>query len=239
MPGASITETILLDNKGYLVLPTAAEYTRKLQDDETPTGGMGAIAPVPLKDHIRKAILEKIVEPTLYGMKVERLAYRGVLTFSIQIRDDGEPILVDYHVRFNDPATQAFVPVIKNDLIDILMAISEDRVSEIELEQTGEFAVAVVLASEGYPLEPVIGREIKGLSHFKRMTIENRPILFCGAVDGDAEGRPITRGGRCVTVVGRGDSVKTANREAYAAISSIHLDGGWMRDDIGNKFFED
>lgn len=238
VPGLPITATILLDKNSYLMLPIVSEYTRKAEDEDVPTGGMGAICPVPIKEDIEDEIREKIIDPTLYGMKVEQLSYRGVLTFSIIIKEDGSPILVDYHVRFNDPAAQAFVPLINNDLLTILYAMNADKLNTIELSTSDDFTVAVVLASEGYPEDTKIGRVLKGLTHIKRTEIIKRPLIFCGAVDTDEEGLPRTIGGRTVTVVGKAKSIEEANKRAYKVIESFHLEGGWYRKDIGEKFFE-
>lgn len=237
VPGTPITATILLDNKGYISLPIVSEYTNRMKDDNTPTGGMGAICPVPIPDRIRNAIKEKVIHPTLYGMKVEQLSYRGVLTLSIIVREDDEPILVDYHVRFNDPAAQALVPLMKTDLLDILGAMSEDRIMDMKIEVNDDFTVAVVLASEGYPLSTVTGRPVDGMTALKRANICGRAVMFCGAVDGP-DGYPSTTGGRTITIVGRGKSLQEANASAYSAISSLRLEGGWFREDIGNKFFQ-
>lgn len=236
--GHAVTVTTLLDNNGYLVLPFCAEYTWKNTTDTTPTGGMGAICPVPLTDSMREAIRERIVKPTLYGMKVEQLSYKGVLTFSIILKDYTDPVLVDYHVRFNDPATQAFVPIIKNDLVDIYMKMKDNKVSTVKLETTEDCSVAVVLASEGYPMDTRTGRVIKGLSALKRTMIEGLPIVFAGAIDNDEEGRPVTTGGRNITVVGLGKSIEEANKKAYRTISSIEIEGGWYREDIGTRYFQ-
>ena len=238
VPGLPITATILLDNKNYLSLPIVSEYTRRMEGDDIPTGGMGAICPVPIHEDIAEAIKEKIIDPTLYGMKVEQLSYRGVLTFSIIIKDDREPVLVDYHVRFNDPAAQAFVPLIENDFLDILMAMNKDELDKVSLKTSQDFTVAVVLASEGYPMDSRIGREVKGLTHIRRSGIEKLPLIFCGAVDTDSNGKPVTTGGRAVTVVGKAKSIQEANKKAYHTMAGIHLEGGWFRNDIGNRFFQ-
>lgn len=237
IPGTPITATILLDNKGYISLPIVSEYTKRMKNDNTPTGGMGAICPVPISDKVRTAIREKVISPTLYGMKVEQLSYRGVLTLSIIVKEDDEPVLVDYHVRFNDPAAQAFVPLMETDLLDILKAINEDRIMDMKLEVNDDFTVAVVLASEGYPLKTMTGRPVEGLTSLKRVNMEGRAVMFCGAVDGE-EGHPATTGGRTITIVGRGKSLQEANASAYATISSLKLEGGWYREDIGNKYFQ-
>lgn len=238
VPGLPVTCTVMLDNSGYVCLPFASEYTSRLSSDNTPTGGMGAICPVPLSDEEIMAIKERIIEPTLYALKSERMRYRGVLTFSIIIKEDKEPVLVDYHVRFNDPALQAMVPLLETDALKILVAMKEDRLSELEIKTNTLIAVAVVYASSGYPENPEKGRKITGLTHFKRMGLGGS-LLFAGAVAQDEDGNPVTSGGRCITVVGLADTVKEANERAYRTIGSLKIDGGFYRQDIGNRFFEE
>lgn len=234
--GLHATATLFVDKNGYLLLPLANEYTNVSHFQGTPTGGMGAIAPIPLNDTIKEEIKNKIIEPTLRGLKEEGLAYSGVLTLSIIITKDG-PILVDYHVRLNDPATQAMVPIIKTDIIEIMVAMRENRLSSVKLELNNLSTVAVVLASYGYPMDPVIGKEITGLSNAFLMNTENKPLVFIGAIKKTPDGRFFTNGGRCITVVGRAQSLESANMQAYKLIKDKNFSSLWYRDDIGNKFF--
>lgn len=236
VPGIHVTATLFLDKNGYLLLPLASEYTNVSHSEGTPTGGMGAIAPIPLKPEHKKIIEDKIIIPTLNGMKKENILYKGVLTLSIILNTDG-PVLVDYHVRLNDPATQAMVPIIKTDMLEILRAMEKDNVGSIDLQTTNECTVAVVLAAPGYPMQPETGREIKGIDYSYLMNINTKPLVFVGAVKKTSDGRYFTAGGRNITIVGGGDSLQDANEKAYALIQRRKLDALWYRDDIGNKFF--
>jgi phosphoribosylamine--glycine ligase len=236
--GLSVTVTVFTDNNGYLKLPLSSDYT-KSEDGGlgAPTGGMGSICPVPLPKNVLQQIDELIIEPTLYGMQVEQIAYKGVLTFSLIITDQG-PVLVDYHVRFNDPATQAIVPLMKSDIIDILQAMKQDTLSTFELELSSKSAVAVVVASQGYPQDPIIGKKVQPLAHLIRTNLfSSMPKVFYGAVM-DKEGETVTVGGRNITVVGIGKNIIEANKQAYDYIHNVQFDGSWYRNDIGNKFFE-
>ena len=152
------------------------------------------------------------------------------------ITDDRKPYLVDYHVRFNDPAAQAMIPLIQTDIIEILNAMQEDKISSVDLSVSELCSVAVVLASEGYPMKPEIGREVKGLTNMLLEPIAGYPLVFCGALQ-DEGGRAITTGGRNITVVGFGENLERANHQAYKVIK--HKDFGrlWYRDDIGNAYF--
>ena len=154
------------------------------------------------------------------------------------ITPDKEPYLVDYHVRFNDPAAQAMIPIINTDLIEILEAMDKDSISSVGLSTTDECTVAVVLASEGYPMDPKTGKNVEGLSSMLLEPLNDGPIIFCGAIQ-NIDGKAITTGGRNLTVVGKGESIGEANKNAYDVIKRKHFQNLWYRDDIGNAYFTD
>jgi phosphoribosylamine--glycine ligase len=236
LEGLPITVTLFLDNKGYLALPTCSDYM-KSESGGLPTGGMGSICPVPLQKEVADALVETIIEPTLYGLKAERMAYKGVLTISVIITKNG-PMLVDYHVRFNDPAAQAFVPLIKTDIVEILTAMQSDTLSELTLELSTNSAVALVVASEGYPGKPIIGKLLDPIpAPLMINAFESAPRYFFGGVQ-DVDGKAQTTGGRCVTVVGIGYNIMNANKSAYKGVKHVNFEGSWFRKDIGDKFFE-
>lgn len=238
LDGVPATCTLLVDRNGYLALPVTSDYMKKSADDQTPTGGMGAICPVPMLERLKDKIRERIIDPTLYGMQVEQLSYKGVLTLSMMIRNNEEPYLVDYHVRLNDPATQAMVPLIDTDIISLLYAMRDDRIGTMELSVSDKCAVAVVLASEGYPLHPLIGREVTGLSARLMEPLSDTPNVFIGAIQESDGGKAITTGGRNITVVGKGANLQEANKNAYDLIRKKAFRDLWYREDIGNAYFE-
>jgi phosphoribosylamine--glycine ligase len=187
---------------------------------------------------VQQQIIDLIIEPTLYGMQVEQFAYKGVLTFSVILTANG-PVLVDYHVRFNDPATQAIVPLIKSDIIEILDAMNEDRLKDFTLEVSHKSAIAVVVASDGYPDKPITGKEVYPLPNtIRNNLLKTMPMVFYGAVM-EQNGKAVTTGGRNVTVVGIGQNIIEANKQAYQYIDTVTFEGAWYRNDIGNRFFED
>lgn len=234
LSGISASCTLLLDGEHYLLLPITGDYTTKGTEDTTPTGGMGAICPVPVIEKMKNKIVRNVIEPVLYGMKAENLMYKGVLTLSLIITTDG-PYLVDIHVRFNDPATQAMVPLITSDLVSIMNAMKQGRLDQIQLQTTQDIALAVVLASEGYPLAPVTGREIAGVNCPFLLPLEDHPIVFCGAMQKSGRSA-VTTGGRNITVVGVAETLAEANRKAYEVIKGKNFKGLWYRDDIGTAY---
>ncbi len=235
LQGVPLTLTVLIDGKGYLMLPNCSEYTKSEENDYgEATGGMGAICPVPiLEKDIYRNIISQIVEPTLAGIKEEGLSYQGVLLFSIIVHNSSASV-VDYHVRFNDPATQALLPLITSDFLDIVEAVHERKISSFPLEISDKSSVAVVLASRGYPKLPETGKPVISLPYKKKASQQ----LFYGAVE-KQEKRLVTSGGRCFTAVGLGENIQEANENAYQLVPEIHFEGKWFRNDIGNKFFEE
>jgi len=235
LEGLPITLTLLVDNKGYMMLPSSSDYM-KAGHGGLPTGGMGSICPVPLQESVSQSLIETIIEPTLFGLKAEKMAYKGVLTISVIITKQG-PILVDYHVRFNDPAAQAIVPLIRTDIIDILTAMKEDTLSSFNLEVSTNSAVALVVASEGYPEDPVVGKKLEPIpAALMRNAFMGSPFYFFGGVH-TKDGELVTNGGRCVTVVGIGYNIMDANKNAYKGVKHISFPGAWYRPDIGDNFF--
>ena len=199
---------------------------------------MGAICPIKPGENIVENIKSYVVEPTIYGMKVEDLSYKGVLTISLKVTNEDLPFVVDYHMRFNDPASQAFVPLVKNDAVKLINAMKEDRISEQELEVSNESTVAVVIASEGYPMNPITNRKIEPVNPLViHNSFDTLPLVFTGAVLGEESDILKTSGGRNFTFVGRGINIKAANENVYRYIDKIKFSGAWYRNDIGTKFF--
>ncbi|MBO4409990.1 MAG: phosphoribosylamine--glycine ligase [Spirochaetales bacterium] len=238
--GRQATISILMDNEGYFILPICYEYTKREHTDVgngVPTGGMGAVCPLPLESDIQETIYKTIVHPTFKALKQEKLYYRGILTFSLLISQNG-PVLVDYHVRLNDPATQAMVPIMKNDLCVLMQAMQNNTLKSIQLETTGNSSVAVVIASEGYPENTVTGERLSDIRPRNKFNaLDSGTYLFFGAVESRKDGI-YTTGGRAATVVGVADNIMSANSKAYSSIDIVNFDGSWYRTDIGVKFFE-
>lgn len=237
--GRQATISILMDNEGYFILPICYEYTKREHTDVgdgVATGGMGAVCPLPLEKETLDLIYTSIVHPTFKALKAEKLYYKGILTFSLLISNDG-PVLVDYHVRLNDPATQAMVSIIRNDLCDLMQAMHNNTLKQVKLETTGKSAVAVVIASEGYPLDTKVGQVLSPVPpQYMSNAIDNGTYLFFGAVESKG-GNIYTNGGRAATIVGVDDNIMHANSRAYSSIDLVCFDGSWYRSDIGLKFF--
>ncbi|MCF7943201.1 MAG: phosphoribosylamine--glycine ligase [Spirochaetia bacterium] len=241
LKGMPLTLTVITDENGYILLPVCSDYTKSGEHDRgAATGGMGSISPVPIiKTTLRDQIFQRILEPTFEGLKRERLTYKGVLIFSLILTTEG-PKLVDYHVRFNDPATQAMAPLIQSDFLDIIEALEEQEIENFNLELSNQSSVAVVVASKGYPENPLLHKTVSDLPYFSKNSLPyNSSMLFYGAVSESAPNQLVTTGGRCFTAVGLGTNIIEANSRAYSFIQDIQFEGAWFRRDIGNRFFED
>jgi phosphoribosylamine--glycine ligase len=237
LKGIPLTVTILTDGTHYQMMPLCSEYTKAEEYGKgAATGGMGSICPVPVfNSQTQLQVVETIIEPTLKGMMTEDLSYKGVLIFSLILTEAG-PKLVDYHVRFNDPATQSMAPLITTDFVDLLEAVHTDTIEQTPIHISNHSAVAVVIASRGYPSDPETGKIVRLPTYASSNLVLENTITFFGAVE-RTNGLIKTNGGRCFTVVGLGTNILEANEAAYSRINEITFDGAWHRSDIGNKFF--
>jgi phosphoribosylamine--glycine ligase len=219
------------------MMPLCSEYTKAEEHGRgAATGGMGSICPVPVfNSQTQQQMIETIIEPTLDGMMQEHLGYKGVLIFSLILTEAG-PKLVDYHVRFNDPATQSMAPLITTDFVDLLEAVHTDTIEQTPIHISNHSSVAVVVASRGYPSDPDAGKLVRLPTYASSNLVLENTITFFGAVE-RTNGLIKTNGGRCFTVVGLGTNILEANEAAYSRINEITFDGAWYRSDIGNKFF--
>jgi len=234
LEGWEVSGFALSDGSHYKLLPFCADF-KKSGDGDTGsnTGGMGAICPVPLvTDEIAKAIVQEIVEPTFAGMKEDGLLYKGVVYFGIMVTAHG-PKLLEYNVRFGDPETQVILPLLKSDLVSLCESIWDGTLDKFPLQISTDSALGVVVASAGYPGEYVKGTPVKSLP---KPATKNE-LLFHASTKRDQEGRVVTGGGRCFTVVGTGQNTLSANRSAYKTVQEVVFDGAWWRSDIGKKYY--
>lgn len=237
--GIPLTISLFMDgNGGTLMLPICSEYTKSEHGDKAlATGGMGAVCPVPIDYFSLSNLYNQVINPTLEGLKQENLTYKGILTFSVVNRQN-DFTLVDYHVRFNDPAAQTIIPLIKNDAVDIMNAIKDSSLSSVSIQTTGDSAVSVVIASEGYPLKPRTGLRLHSVSSpYFAFFSSSAARFFFGAVKVGEDRGIYTSGGRVATAVACAENINEANRKVYEAISAVSFKGAWHREDIGNKFF--
>ncbi len=220
------------DGKTVLSLDSSQDHKRAYDNDKGPnTGGMGAYSPAPVvTDSLKQRILKNILEPVVYEMAKAGTPYSGILYAGLMI-DEDDPKVLEFNVRFGDPETQALLPRLETDLMEIFLAIYEKRLHEIELKWNPNAAVTVVLASGGYPGQYDKGIEIQGIENADAM---EKVVVFHAGTKLD-NNRFYTSGGRVLNVCALGKSIETAQDRAYAAIKRIYFDKMHYRKDIGDK----
>ncbi|MBU3026682.1 phosphoribosylamine--glycine ligase [Zobellia galactanivorans] len=227
LSGIELSVFVLTDGEGYKVLPTAKDYKRIGEGDTgLNTGGMGAISPVPFADDsFMGKIHERIVKPTVEGLKKDNLPYKGFIFIGL-IKVGEDPKVIEYNVRMGDPETEVVIPRIKNDLVDVLEAVAQGRLNEIDLELDPRTASTVMLVSGGYPEAYTKGIEIKGFEG-----VEDSLVFHAGTQLKD--GKVVTSGGRVMAITSYGNDFKEALATSYKNIEKIKFDKMNYRKDIG------
>jgi phosphoribosylamine--glycine ligase len=227
LDGIELSCFVLTDGTHYKVLPTAKDYKRIGEGDTgLNTGGMGAVSPVPFAtDDFLNKIEERIVKPTVEGLKKDNLPYVGFIFIGlIKVGDD--PKVIEYNVRMGDPETEVVFPRLKNDLVEILQAMANGTLNKIDIEIDNRAATTVMLVSGGYPEAYDKGKEITGVEHIK----DSIPF-HAGAQLQD--GKIVTSGGRVMAITSYGNSYQEAIKKSYQSIEKLHFDKMNYRKDIG------
>jgi phosphoribosylamine--glycine ligase len=224
----------LTDGDRYAILASAQDHKRILDGDRGKnTGGMGAYAPAPIvTEEVLRSVEERIVIPTLRGMRDRGMPYRGCLYCGLMITAEG-PKVVEFNCRLGDPETQVVLPLVDGDLAEILMAVAERRLDPATVKRHRASAVCVVMASRGYPDDYETGKVIQGLEKVKQ---EDGLIVFHAGTRSDGD-RVLTSGGRVlgVTAVGYERDLRGTIEAAYRCVGTIAFDGAYYRSDIGMK----
>lgn len=224
------------DGINVIALASSQDHKRAFDADKGPnTGGMGAYSPAAVvTEAIHTRVMDEVIRPLINGLAKENKFYKGVLYAGIMLTKEG-PKVLEFNVRFGDPETQAILPRLKTDLIDLCFAGIEDRIDEIKLEWKEKPSVCVVLASGGYPGEYKKGFEISGLEDALWEAGGDTHIFHAGTKLQEAKDSYITDGGRVLDVVSLGDDIRQARDKAYKAIGKIRFEGMHYRKDIGHR----
>lgn len=227
LSGIELSVFVLTDGEDYVLLPEAKDYKRIGDGDAGPnTGGMGAVSPVNFATpQFMEKVESRVVKPTIDALKREGIAYKGFIFVGL-MNVGGEPFVIEYNCRMGDPETQAVLPRIQGDFLELLIAAARGDLKNQELETDSRHAVTVVLVSGGYPGTYEKGKAINGAE-------PNGEALVFHAGTKSLDGRVVTSGGRVLAVTGRGDSLEAARHVAYGRAGEINWDGLYFRKDIG------
>ena len=234
LKGQEVSYLVFTDGKSIVPMVTSKDHKRLLDNDEGPnTGGMGTFSPNPaVTPELEQEILETVIKPTIKGLKSEGIIYKGILYSGLMIVN-GKPYVLEFNCRFGDPETQVILPRLETDIIDIFMAISEQRLSKVNVKWSDKASLCVILASEGYPGKYRKGLPITGLEMVKGL---KDVIVFHAGTKFNEEGAIVTSGGRVLGVTALGNDLQEARQKAYSAVGLINFEGMQYRKDIGLKF---
>ena len=233
--GEEASFIVMADGRHVLPLASSQDHKRLRDNDQGPnTGGMGAYSPAPvITPEMHARIMREVIVPAVNGMAADGIPYTGFLYAGVMIDATSNPHVLEFNCRLGDPETQPIMMRLKSDLVDLALHAVDGTLDRVEAEWDRRAALGVVLAASGYPENPRSGDAIEGL---ERVTTDAHPdckVFHAGTVQKD--GRVCVAGGRVLCVTALGDSVKQAQRAAYAAVSEIRFPGMQYRHDIGHR----
>lgn len=235
LQGEEASFIVLCDGKNVSALATSQDHKRLLNDDQGPnTGGMGAYSPAPVvTPEVHARAMREVILPTIKGMDKDGINYTGFLYAGLMIAQDGSIKTLEFNCRMGDPETQPIMMRLKTDLVDVLMAATEQKLDTIEMDWDRRVALGVVMAAYGYPMSPRKGDAIHGLPG-KDSSVGEEAIVFHAGTTA-VKGKTFTSGGRvlCVTVLA--ETVKKAQFAANSICQNIQFNGAQHRSDIGYR----
>ncbi|MBQ9708683.1 MAG: phosphoribosylamine--glycine ligase [Firmicutes bacterium] len=229
LTGVEASMLCFVDHNSIVPMESAQDYKRIYDQDKGPnTGGMGTYSPSLLfNEEIEDQIRERILEPTLAGFQADGLDFQGVLFIGLMLSDEG-PKVIEFNNRFGDPETQSVLARLDSDLLEIFLAVTENRLADVDIKWKEDKAVSVVLASGGYPGSYEKGKVISGLGD-----VDGDVIVFHAGTKFAEDGSVLTSGGRVLAVTATGKTHDEARAKAYDNAKRITFDGAYMRNDIG------
>ncbi len=228
LTGPEVSVLAFTDGKTLVPMVSSMDHKRAHDNDEgLNTGGMGTVAPNPYyTSDIADVCMKEIFLPTMAAMNAEGRTFKGCLYFGLMLTPDG-PKVIEYNCRFGDPETQVVLPLLESDLLEIMMAVAEERLSEVEVKFTDGHACCVIMASEGYPSSYEKGYEISVDDDFAGQ------LFVAGAKRED--GKLLTSGGRVLGVTSVGKGLPEAIEKAYKNVDKVHFGNAFWRRDIGQR----
>ena len=229
LQGPEVSMMCFTDGKTIVPMIPSQDHKRAYDHDEGPnTGGMGVIAPTPnMTGQLAGEVMETILLPTVRAMEAEGRPFKGVLYAGLMLTEKG-PKVLEYNARFGDPETQAVLPLLESDLMEIFMAVREGRLEQCPIRWRTGASALVVMAAGGYPGSYEKGNVITGLDEVRQAQVYHAGTAV-------REGQIVTNGGRVLGVSAQGDTLAAALDTAYEAVSHIHFKDAFYRRDIGAK----
>ncbi len=231
LKGIEFSVFVLTDGENYRILPVAKDYKRIGEGDTgLNTGGMGAVSPVSFVDAAMMAKVEtRIIAPTIAALKARGLVYHGFVFIGL-IRVDGEPLVIEYNCRLGDPETEAVLPRMEQDLLEVLLQLGRGQLAQVTLSESPLTATTIVLTAGGYPDEYRKGDVINGLSNADD---SSDVLVFHAGTTANAAGEILTNGGRVLALTALAADMPTALAAANTAATQINFEGKYFRRDIG------
>jgi phosphoribosylamine--glycine ligase len=227
LKGIELSVFIITDGVSYKLLPSAKDYKRIGDGDEgLNTGGMGAVSPVPFADReFMEKVDLRIIRPTVRGFAADEMPYNGFVFIGL-MNVKGEPYVIEYNVRMGDPETEAVLPRLKSDLLDLFEGIASGTLSERDVNIDPRTTATVMMVAGGYP-----GSYEKGKAITAPQKIEKGLIFHAGTKT--VGGQPVTNGGRVIAVTSYGKNIEDARKKCYESVEKVDFDGMYFRKDIG------
>jgi phosphoribosylamine---glycine ligase len=231
MQGEEASFIVLCDGAHVLPLATSQDHKRIGDGDTGPnTGGMGAYSPAPVvTPEVHARVMREIINPTVAGLAKDGMPFTGFLYAGLMIDAQGKPRTVEFNARLGDPEAEAILMRLKSDLLDVLLHATDGTLDRVELQWDRRFALGVVMAAHGYPMDPRKGDAITGLP-----VDHDEAVVFHAGTAQDGTATRVT-GGRVLCVTALGDNARAAQQRAYEHLRTIHFDGAQYRRDIGHR----
>jgi phosphoribosylamine--glycine ligase len=231
LAGREMSFFVFTDGKTVVPTVPACDYKRIFDGDKGPnTGGMGSYTPPPFYTPVLGNIIMKtIMEPTIAALADEGRLFKGTLYGGLMIMANNVPKVIEFNARLGDPETQVVLPRLKTDLLDIMLAVVDNRLDKIKMEWRDEACVGVVMASGGYPGSYKTGFPVSGLDD-----VDKDIMVFHAGTKSGPSGQVLTSGGRILTVVAMGKNLAEAREKVYKNITRIQFEGAYYRHDIAN-----
>lgn len=230
LQGTELSVFVLTDGRHYVILPEAKDYKRIGEGDTGPnTGGMGAVSPVSIADRdFMEMVEERVVKRTIAGLQQDEIPFEGFLFIGL-MKVKGEPYVIEYNVRMGDPETEAVMPRIASDLVELFIATAEGRLDEMQIRIAPIATATVVMAAGGYPEAYEKEKEITGLPVHSDSASAH--VFHAGTKE--LNGKIVTNGGRVLAVTGQAPTLKEALDNAYKQVEAIRWEKSYYRRDIG------